>query len=571
MTGKPKPKIAADMGLSENTKNVKFLDHPSHEFIQSSFDSVFPRFGTSFKAKGSAMSDDDSTRVQSIKAKPEEAHLDELDFGLGLTDDSLSESLNESPADQGLDLGASDDMELSLGDDTDFSSSAPASSGDELTLGDDINLGDDVMAKLAEIDQIMEADATNTMLRPSAQELDADQLDDSDGDLSLGGDLSLSGEDESFSLGDDATADQGLDLGADDSFSLGDEASSDESLNLAPDDGLSLGEELGGDLGGDLDGDLDDGGLGDLSDEAMFTSPIESSAPKKKPLPAAPKIAEITPGNEDEVEEFSFTTNADDTSDEIQVAAAPVRQTAPEAPVRNARGAVPEAVSAPTAHVSSTANERNAYKEVVGNYGHELERLQATLNHLRMDREDLVKKITDLEEEKIQWNRNQLTLRAELDEKKIEIQIMKKRMSEESHDLKYQYELEQERRKLAEEKAKAFQLEAVNMQQKVKQEIKKVSSRERELEQRLELLKVDAETQIRHRDMKILELKRKIDTMEFDIDTLTANEQRNIGDKGELEDKLDKAIKTLRAAIGILETDDPKLATLERLKKNLDV
>jgi hypothetical protein len=562
MTGKPKPKIAADMGLSENTKNIKFLDHPSHEFIQSSFDSVFPRFGTSFKAKESAMSGDDSTRVQSIKAKPEEANLDELDFGLSLSDDSLSESLNESPEDQGLDLGASDDMELSLGDDTDFSASTSTSEGDELTLGDDINLDDDVMAKLAEIDEIMEADATNTMLRPSAQ-----QLEESDENLSLGEDLSLGGDDDSLSLGDDSVTDQGLDLGGDDSFSLGDAASSDEGLSLGSDDDLSLG----GDLEGDLGGDLGDGGLGDLSDEDMFSSPIESSAPKKKPLPAAPKIAESSASNEDEAEELSFTTNADETSDELPVTPAPVRQTDPQAPARSAIASAPEAVTATSAHVSSTATERNAYKEVVGNYGHELERLQATLNHLRMDREGLVKKITDLEDEKIQWNRNQLTLRAELDEKKIEIQIMKKRMSEESQDLKYQYELEQERRKLAEEKAKAFQLEAVNMQQKVKQEIKKVSSRERELEQRLELLKVDAETQIRHRDMKILELKRKIDTMEFDIDTLTANEQRNIGDKGELEDKLDKAIKTLRAAIGILETDDPKLATLERLKKNLDV
>ncbi|MCE3014214.1 MAG: hypothetical protein LW878_14240, partial [Proteobacteria bacterium] len=540
MTGKPKPMIAPDMGLSENTKNVKFLDHPSHEFIQSSFDSIFPRFGTSFKAKESAVSDEDSTRVQSIKSKPEEANLDELDFGLGLSDESGNESLNESPADQGLDLGASDDLELSLGDDSDFSSSVSAASGDELTLGEDIDPDDDVMSKLAEIDEIMEADATNTMLRPNSQQLNADQLDDSDEVLSLDGDLFLGDEDVSFSLGDDGPADQGLELGGDDSFSLGDESSSDD---------LSLGS--------------DDEGLESLDDD-LFSSPIESSAPKKKPLPAAPKIAELSASDEDGAEEFSFTTNADDTSDEIQVAAAPVRQTAPEAPVRTARVAAPEAVSAPTTHVSSTSTERNAYKEVVGNYGQELERLQATLNHLRMDREGLVKKITDLEEEKIQWNRNQLTLRAELDEKKIEIQIMKKRMSEESQDLKYQYELEQERRKLAEEKAKAFQLEAVNMQQKVKQEIKKVSSRERELEQRLELLKVDAETQIRHRDMKILELKRKIDTMEFDIDTLTANEQRNIGDKGELEDKLDKAIKTLRAAIGILETDDPKLATLER-------
>ncbi len=59
--------------------------------------------------------------------------------------------------------------------------------------------------------------------------------------------------------------------------------------------------------------------------------------------------------------------------------------------------------------------------------------------------------------------------------------------------------------------------------------------------------------------------------MEFDLDAMNANEQKSAGDKQELEGKLDKAIKTLRMAIGILETDDPKLATLEKLKKNLDV
>ncbi len=553
MTGKPKSKIAADMGLSENSKNIKFLDHPSHEFIQSSFDSVFSRFGTSFKAKESSVSDQDSTRVQKAKPKPEEESLDELDFGLGLSDDSLGDSLNETASDEGLDLGMSDGMELSLGDDTDFSSPGPASSGDELTLGDDLDLADDVMAKLAEIDQIMEADATNTMLRPSAEELsDNDLLGDEADGLSLGDDLNGA---DSFSIGDDLSSDQGLELGGDESFSLGEDDSSDGG------DGLSVGDDL--ELGGDLDG-----GLEELDDD-MFSSPIESSAPKKKPLPVTPKIAEIRAAEaEDDDEEFSFTTNVDEEIDEV-VMPPQVKEEQVPAP-RTASSPISVREEAKS-HVSSTASERNAFKEVVGNYGHELERLQATLNHLRLDREGLVKKITDLEDEKIQTNRNNLGLRAELDEKKIEIQIMKKRMSEESQDLKYQYELEQERRKLAEEKAKAFQVEAVNMQQKVKLEIKKVSSRERELEQRLELLKVDAETQIRHRDMKILELKRKIDTMEFDIDTLTANEQRNVGDKGELEDKLDKAIKTLRAAIGILETDDPKLATLEKLKKNLDV
>lgn len=124
---------------------------------------------------------------------------------------------------------------------------------------------------------------------------------------------------------------------------------------------------------------------------------------------------------------------------------------------------------------------------------------------------------------------------------------------------------------MAEERAREYQTEIQALQQKVKLEVKKVSGRERDLEQKLELLKSDAETQIKHRDLKILELKRRIDALEFEMDTLNALEQKSVGDKTELEGKLDKAIKTLRTAIGILETDDPKLATLEKLKKNLDV
>lgn len=563
MTSKVKPKISTDMGLSESTKNIKFLDHPSHEFIQSSFDSVFARFGASFKNKESAVSDDDSTRVQNVESRPVEENLDELDFGLGLSHESTPSIV----ADEGFDLGGDADMELSLGDNNSFEESS-AHNDDELILGDDLNLDDDVMAKLAEIDEIMEADATNTMLRPNI-----DSLDSVDEDLALATELD---SDEGFSLSDNEE-ESGLDLSSEEGFSLGDEndggldlsTDSDIGGDFASDDGLSLGEEGLGDLNAEIGDDLEGEGF-ELSadgemDDSMFSSPLESSAPKKKVLPHTPKISE-TNLEEDEEEEFSFTTNVDQTKEQFEIPPQEVMQ--PEMPKGSI---VAKDGSLSQSQSASSPEERSAYKEVVGNYNHELERLQATLNHLRMDREGLVSKITELEEDKRQVQRNHLSLKAELDEKKIEIQIMKKRMGEESQDLKYQFELEQERRKLAEEKAKAFQAEAINMQQKVKLEIKKVSSRERELEQKLELLKVDAETQIRHRDMKILELKRKIDTMEFDIDTLTANEQRNIGDKGELEDKLDKAIKTLRAAIGILETDDPKLATLEKLKKNLDV
>ena len=234
----------------------------------------------------------------------------------------------------------------------------------------------------------------------------------------------------------------------------------------------------------------------------------------------------------------------------------------------------PAAVAAPEAPVARSGGQlpgQAEYREVVGHYNAELERLQATLNHLRADRESLLKKIDEFEEEKIHHQRLVLGMRAELDEKKIETQLMKKRMGEETQDLKYALQLEQERRQIAEEKVKAVQAEMATVQQKIRMEVRKVSAHERDLQQQLELLRSDAETQIRNRDLKILELKRRLDAMEFDVENMSALEKKTQENKQELEVKLDKAIRTLRAAIGILEVDDPKVTSLEKLKKNLDV
>ena len=363
-----------------------------------------------------------------------------------------------------------------------------------------------------------------------------------------------------------------------DALSLGAEALLDD----------GAGDELS--LSGDVDAlDLGEGSLNELSDpgmievanfeadpeESLFTRSgislgAELKTLAKKQLPSAPTLEQDDESGDEElsfaVEERVEQSISKATSPSIKISSPSVGEATKPSFV------LPQEVpQSKTSSSVSTKEERSNYQSAVGNYNAELERLQATLNHLRGDRGELLKKIEQLEEDKLSQQRLGLNMRAELDEKKIEIQLMKKRMTEESQDLKYQFELEQERRKLAEERAREYQGEIQALQQKVKLEVKKVSSRERELEQKLELLKSDAETQIRHRDMKILELKRRIDAMEFEMDTLNSLEQKSMGDKTELEGKLDKAIKTLRTAIGILEVDDPKLATLEKLKKNLDV
>lgn len=471
------------LGFNDDGKLADFLAMSQHNNIQKKFDTVFP---AAAKPKFAS--------VEEVAATPDELDLGgDLDLGggeemsmsddkeldlsdggeLSLGDDDLPQSL---PADDGLELSLDD--AFSLGDDLGEPEDGTSTS---LKLGDDINLDGDVLAKLAEIDQIMQADATSaTMVR-------RDLSQDLSSDIDVTGDEFLSSQ-------------------------INDEMTSGSSIFM---------------------GGEDDTGSEELSFEAeepVIEAP-KKAAPKK-PLPAAPALEQ-----EDE-HEISFD-------------AAPAAAMSSSAP--------------------RSAEERSGFEEVKGHYNHELERLQATLNHLRSDRAELLKKIETLEEDKATQGRQTLGMRAELDEKKIEIQLMKRRLTEEGLDLKYQLELETERRKLAEERAKTYQAEVLAMQQKVKLEVKKVSSRERELEQRLELLKSDAETQIRHRDQKILELKRRIDAMEFDMEAMNAIEQKTVGDKTELEGKLDKAIKTLRTAIGILESDDPKLATLEKLKKNLEV
>jgi CBS domain containing-hemolysin-like protein len=67
------------------------------------------------------------------------------------------------------------------------------------------------------------------------------------------------------------------------------------------------------------------------------------------------------------------------------------------------------------------------------------------------------------------------------------------------------------------------------------------------------------------------ELKRKIDAMEFDMESISSQEKKSIESRFELEDKLEKAIKTLRSAISALEDEGNRSDAMKILKKNIDI
>ena len=161
--------------------------------------------------------------------------------------------------------------------------------------------------------------------------------------------------------------------------------------------------------------------------------------------------------------------------------------------------------------------------------------------------------------------------RAQLDEKRIELEVSRKRASKQAEEMRYRAELSEDKARALEEKLKRLELENEKLRGKANIDVGRVRARERELENKLELLKADTETQIRNRDMKILELKRKIDTLEFDMESIQLKERKTVDNNYAMEERMDRVINTLRRAIGELESEDAPIRNLEALKKNLDV
>lgn len=196
-------------------------------------------------------------------------------------------------------------------------------------------------------------------------------------------------------------------------------------------------------------------------------------------------------------------------------------------------------------------------------------RLQATIRQLREEREDLLSNIKDLKIELKEYETDNLTMKAALDEAKIEVAIMRKRHLSEMEDFKFRLTMAEEKRALAEEKMRNLEKIKEKLEQKARIDISQVRQREKELESKLELMAMDVDSQVHSRDQKILELRRKIDALEFNMENASIREQKSTDDKRKLEDKLNKIMKTLRNSIKNLE-DDIEESTAEVLRSDKD-
>lgn len=93
------------------------------------------------------------------------------------------------------------------------------------------------------------------------------------------------------------------------------------------------------------------------------------------------------------------------------------------------------------------------------------------------------------------------------------------------------------------------------LKERVRIDIRKIRTREKELENRLEILKKDSEVLIDARDKKIIDLKKKLDLVEFNMDLLQDRFDKEKRFSAELKEKLKKASQAMKVAGGLLDED----------------
>lgn len=182
------------------------------------------------------------------------------------------------------------------------------------------------------------------------------------------------------------------------------------------------------------------------------------------------------------------------------------------------------------------------------------------------------------ENKRFQKEAHQLQLRLrEFEHLHDELQKKLEAMEEEKaeSDRKVHYTLEEAERdsKMAQERVKALEAKIAeagdkyeNLRSRVRKDIRKIRENERELEARLELARKDSETLLGARDVKVLELQRKIDALEFDLDQVQDGRVQAQMEAERYLAKLSRVSRALQVANSMIEDDRAGDAELEELE-----
>ncbi|MEK7692052.1 MAG: hypothetical protein AAB425_13640 [Bdellovibrionota bacterium] len=129
------------------------------------------------------------------------------------------------------------------------------------------------------------------------------------------------------------------------------------------------------------------------------------------------------------------------------------------------------------------------------------------------------------------------------------------KLQTEINDLRFQMTTKTERARQLEAQVREASEEMEKLKERVRTDIRKIRVREKELENRVEMLKKDSEALLLARENKIIELKRRIDLIEFNLEVVQNQYEREKDGATRLRDKLARAAQVMRTAEGVLDSN----------------
>jgi hypothetical protein len=133
-------------------------------------------------------------------------------------------------------------------------------------------------------------------------------------------------------------------------------------------------------------------------------------------------------------------------------------------------------------------------------------------------------------------------------EKQVELEVLELQIA----DLDQQLKERTEKTRTIETKLRLTVEEVNKVKDRVRVDIRRIRVREKELEGNLEILKKDSSALLQARDEKILELKRKIDLLEFNMELIQEQFSKEKQSATDLKTKLKDASLVMKQASGLL-------------------
>lgn len=185
--------------------------------------------------------------------------------------------------------------------------------------------------------------------------------------------------------------------------------------------------------------------------------------------------------------------------------------------------------------------------------------------------QNAVKKLTTQLQSSTAKNQDLLTeldtLRRRDEQTRGELHEKEKRFQEDLVRLKNEYEDQIRRSSHVSHEAQELDRRREEWKDKVREDLKRIKLKERELENKYELLKRDTQALLDSKDKHVLELKRKNDALELEMESLEDRLRNATAAVSAVEAKKRRLIETLRLAITLLEKMDQLPEESEAPKK----